>query len=86
MARASHYAELKVAVLNEVSDRAGRHAKAPTVRELASVFGTSPATMHSWLTRLGEEGLVEWTPGRHRSLRCTPTATQLLSSQVEQSA
>ena len=86
MARASRYSDQKVAVLTEISERVTRHSKVPTVRELAEAFEVSPATMHSWLRRLGEEGLVEWTPGRHRSLRCTPLAIQQLSSQGEQSA
>ena len=86
MARRTQYGEQKVAVLAEISERVRRHSKVPTVRELADRFAISAATMHSWLTRLAEEGLVEWTPGRHRSLRCTPRGIQLLSSQGERSA
>jgi DNA-binding IclR family transcriptional regulator len=86
MARLSQYRDQRLAVLTEISERVRRHSKVPTVRELAERFDISAATMHSWLTRLAEEGLVEWTPGRHRSLRCTPRAIQLLSSQDERSA
>lgn len=86
MARRSEYGNQKTAVLAEIGDRMRRHSKMPTVRELADRFEVSAATMHSWLTRLAEEGLVEWTPGRHRSLRCTPRGIQLLSLPVERSA
>jgi len=86
MARATRYGEQKLAVLAEVSERVRQHSKVPTVRELAERFGVSPATMHSWLVRLAGEELVEWSPGRHRSLRCTPRAIQLLSSQGVRSA
>lgn len=86
MPRATQYGHQKLAVLAEISERIRRHSKVPTVRELAERFGVSTATMHSWLTRLAGEGLVEWTPGRHRSLRCTARAIQLLSSQDERSA
>lgn len=86
MARASRYGDQKMAVLREVDDRVRRHSKIPTVRELAELFEVAPATMHSWLTRLSEEGLVEWTRGKHRSLRLSPAASQQLSSQDGQSA
>jgi len=91
MARASDYEDKKIAVLQEVFDRVRTHSRTPTVRELATSFDVSPATMHSWLTRLseegdGQEGLVAWTPGRHRSLHCTQTGIRLLESQAEQSA
>lgn len=80
MARASQYADKKLDVVAEIHERVRRHSRTPTVRELATRFEVSAATMHSWLNRLNEEGLVEWTPGRHRSLRVTPQATQQLSS------
>ena len=86
MARASKYSDQKLVVLQEIADRVRHHSKVPSVRELADRFQVSPATMHSWLNRLNNEGLVEWTPGRHRSLRVTPQAFQQLSSQDGQSA
>lgn len=85
MARASDYGDRKMAVVEHLEQRLRTHSKTPTVRELAETFEVSPATMHSWLTKLGKEGLVEWTPGRHRSLHCTQQAIQLLSSQAGRS-
>lgn len=92
MARASEYEDRKLEVLQSIFDRVRTHSRTPTVRELADSFDVSPATMHSWLTRLseegedGEEGLVAWTAGRHRSLHCTQRGIQLLASRGEQSA
>ena len=71
MARSSQYGDQKTAVLTEIGRRIASHSKVPTVRELAEHFEVSPSTMHSWLGRLESEGLVEWSPGRHRSLRLT---------------
>jgi DNA-binding MarR family transcriptional regulator len=86
MARQTQYGRQRVAVLAEIRGRYVAHGRPPTVRELAGRFDVGPATMHSWLKRLAEEGLVEWSPGRHRSLQCTLRGIQLLSSQDEQSA
>lgn len=79
MARASEYADKKMLVVRDIHLRLRRQSPNPSVRELATKFGVSPATMHSWLKRLEKEGMVEWTPGRHRSLRVTPQGIQLLS-------
>jgi DNA-binding transcriptional regulator YhcF (GntR family) len=72
MARATAYGDQKEAVVQAIADRRLHHSRQPTVRELAEQFEVSVATMHSWLGKLKDEGLVEWTPGRHRSLRTTP--------------
>jgi transposase len=50
------------------------------VRELAAQFGVGTATMHAWLSRLSDEGMVEWTAGRHRSLRLSQQGSQQLLS------
>ena len=80
--RKSHYGEHRIPVLRLIDDAARRHAKPPSVRELAESIGVGVATVHLYLSRLAEEGLVEWRQGSHRSLRCTPQGSQLLSSQV----
>jgi len=41
----------------------------PSLREVAKVVGVSVGTLHNYLTRMEQEGLVEWRPGAHRSLR-----------------
>lgn len=80
MARASKFEDNKIAVLEAIQAAAARHAKVPTVRELAASFEVATATMHSWLTRMAEEELIAWEPGRHRSLRLSQTGIQQLSS------
>lgn len=72
MPRESHYVARKHEVLELIQEAAERHSRPPSVRELAEHFRVSSATMHSWLRRLSDEGLVEWEQGRHRSLRCIP--------------
>lgn len=43
---------------------------APTVRELCQMLGRkSPATVHDLLTRLRSAGVVEWMPGKQRTLK-----------------
>ena len=86
MARTSKFDDNKNEILGIIEAAVQRHSKAPTVRELADTFAVAPATMHSWLSKLAEEGLIAWAPGRHRSLRLTPEAVQQLSSQDEQLA
>lgn len=86
MARASKYEDKKHEVLDLIRYATSRHTKPPTVRDLADASGVGVATMHSYLTKLSEEGLVEWYRGKHRSLRLTPAAHQLLSSQDATSA
>lgn len=78
MARATEYGNQRLAVIEAIADRKVHHSRQPTVRELAGEFEVSVATMHSWLEKLRDEGMVEWTPGRHRSLRLTPQASPLL--------
>ena len=86
MARASKFDDSKDDVLQMIEAAGRRHSKVPTVRELADSFYVAPATMHAWLSKLAEEGLIQWEAGRHRSLRLTPQAVSRLSSQDGQSA
>jgi repressor LexA len=42
----------------------------PTVRELCEMTGrSSTSTIHAHLLRLQKAGIVEWRPGRQRTLR-----------------
>lgn len=80
MARASKYEDKKEEIIALIGEAMARHSKPPAVRDLADQTGVGVATMHSYLRKLAEEGLVEWQPNRHRSLKCTPQGTQVLSS------
>lgn len=83
MGRASRLGEKRVDVLGEIVSAMRHHSKVPTVRELADHFEVGTGTMHSWLTKLAGEGLVEWTPRGHRSLRCTPAGHALVAAESE---
>jgi len=79
MARASLYAAHRDQVLRCIDTSVKSHARPPSVRELAEECGVGVATMHSYLQKLAEEGVVEWRQGRHRSLRLTPEGSLELS-------
>lgn len=79
MARASRYQAVKGEILAQIAKTEASHAKPPAVRDLAEVHEVSVSTMHSFLTKMNGEGLIEWKPGRHRSLRLTPQGSQASS-------
>ena len=79
MARASKYEDVKRDILAEIAASADAHGKAPSVRDLAEAHQVSVSTMHSFLSKLQGEGMIEWKSGRHRSLRLTPQGFQASS-------
>lgn len=79
MARVSHYVDNREKILTSVHNAATAHGKPPSVRDLAEEIDVGVATMHDYLKKLAEEGMVEWRKGRHRSLHLTPEGIQLLS-------
>lgn len=81
MARTSRYESVKDDIFQEVSAAYAAHGQAPTVRDLATKFEVGVSTMHSFLKKMSEEGLVEWSPGRHRSLRPVIQQVSRVSSQ-----
>jgi DNA-binding MarR family transcriptional regulator len=80
MSRATRFDEVAPSVLEMVFAAESRHAKPPSVRDLADAAGVAVATMHSYLTKLSEDGLLEWRSGRHRSLRLTDAGRASLAS------
>lgn len=84
--RVSRYEENRLTLLEAIESAARRHGRPPTVRMLADQAEVGVATLHSYLNKLAEEGLVEWQAKSHRSLHVTPAAIQLLSSSAEQLA
>ncbi len=79
MARASQYGDTRDKILDSVHKTALAHGKPPSVRNLAEEFDVGVATMHDYLKKLADEGMVEWRPGRHRSLHLTDLALRELS-------
>ena len=76
MGRASKYEAHREQILTMIRTAADSHGRAPTVRDLANACGVGVATVHSYLTKLSEEGLVEWSPKSHRTLRPTPLGSR----------
>lgn len=76
MARPSQYTQHRDDVLALIDAAAARHTSPPTVRALAEELGVGVATMHSYLGKMAEEGLVEWQPRSHRSIRLTLLGSQ----------
>lgn len=79
MARISHYDDNRRELLQLIWQAQVSHGKAPSIRSLAEHFDVGVATMHSYLTKLHEEGRVEWRRGKHRSLKCTESGRLELS-------
>lgn len=79
MGRISRYEDHRATILALVAENVAAHSRPPTVRTLAETCGVGVATAHSYLGQLAEEGMVEWAPKSHRSLRLTPLATQQLT-------
>ena len=77
MARASQFEANRAEVLGSIADPA--HGKPPSVRDLAQRVNVSPSTMHTYLTKLSDEGLIEWKQGRHRTLQATPEGHRQLA-------
>lgn len=78
MPRKSHYEEHRLEVLRLIEAARKAHAKPPSVRDLAEKTGVGVATMHLYLQRLTDEGLVERRINRHRSFRCSSAGVELL--------
>lgn len=78
MARASKFDEVAPKVLSGIWEAESRHSRPPSVRGLADGCGVAVATMHSYLAKLAEDGLVEWSAGRHRSLKLTAAGRALV--------
>ena len=86
MARASKYDESKHTMLLRISAAQSTDSVMPSIREFADELDVGVATAHSYLSKLASEGLIEWEPGRHRSLRLTRQGSQLLSRPAARSA
>lgn len=80
MARATNYQDDKEWVVKLIHDAQVAHSRPPTVRALATELGVGVATMHSYLRKMADEGLVDWKSGHHRSLRVTDRGMTLLSA------
>jgi DNA-binding MarR family transcriptional regulator len=82
--RKSHYQEHRAEALHLIERSWQTKVTAPTVRDLAAQTHVGLATMHLYLGRMYEEGLIEWQPGsrRAKTLKVSSSGRQLLSLRV----
>lgn len=69
MGRQSKYEHYKQPVLDAIADLTRKEGKPPSLREVAKATDVSVATLHSYIQRLRDDGLIEWRQRGHRSLR-----------------
>ena len=81
MPRKSHYDEHRLEVLRLIEAARRAHSKPMSVRDLADRTGVGVATMHLYLQRLTDEGLVGRRINRHRSFRCSAAGVALLEAE-----
>lgn len=73
MPRQSLYHFKRDGILEAVSTLTDANkGKAPSIREIAEVADVSIATLHSYLVKMKNEGVIEWTERHHRSLKVLP--------------
>ena len=80
MARVTHYQDDKEWVIKLIHNAQVAHSRPPTIRDLADELGVGLATMHSYLTKMVEEGLIDRKRGHHRSLTVTDVGMSLISA------
>lgn len=65
----SKMSEKQFAIYAEIESFIAKHKYPPSVRELAAAFNIqSPSTIHSYLRRLKDHGLIGWEPNSPRTL------------------
>jgi repressor LexA len=68
--RSSRFSEKEKAILDYINDNIRREGYSPTVRDIQNALGIkSTSTVHSYLCRLEEKGLIKKDQGKSRSLR-----------------
>lgn len=75
MPRQSLYMYKRDGILDAISTLSAATGKAPSIREIAEVSDVSIATLHSYLTKMKDEGVITWTERHHRSLKVSSTAS-----------
>lgn len=82
MGRRSQYPVKRDEIVSAIAALTEERHRNPSVREIAERTGLSVATLHSYLQRLADDGLIEWRSKRHRSIRLTPDGQRLVSTSV----
>lgn len=69
MPRQSLYQFKRDGILTAIETLRAATGKAPSIREIAEVADVSIATLHSYLVKMKDEGVIEWQERHHRSLK-----------------
>jgi len=80
--RRSQYPEKREEIVRAISGLLAANHRTPSVREVADEVDLSIATLHSYLGKLNEEGLIEWRTRRHRSIMLTREGEALAATGV----
>ena len=68
--RVSHYSEKERAIYDFINETIRRDGYSPTVRDIQNAVGIkSTSTVHAYLSRLEEKGLIRKDPGKSRTLQ-----------------
>lgn len=68
--RASRYSEKEKAIYDYISETLEREGYSPTVRDIQNALGIkSTSTVHAYLSRLEEKGMIRKDPGKSRTLQ-----------------
>lgn len=82
MGRQSQYPVKRDEIVTAISTILGESHRNPTMREIATRTNLSVATLHAYLGKLSDEGLIEWRTKRHRSIRLTPEGQRRANTTV----
>ncbi len=67
--RASRYSEKEQAIYDYITETIEREGYSPTVRDIQNALGIkSTSTVHAYLTRLAEKGMIRKDPGKSRTI------------------
>lgn len=82
MPRKSRYPAKRGEIIEAITALTLEYHRTPSVRELSERIDVPVATLHSYLERLSNEGLIRWEAKRHRSLKLTPEGERIASTQA----
>ena len=73
--RASRYSEKEQAIYDYITETIEREGYSPTVRDIQNALGIkSTSTVHAYLARLEEKGMIRKDPGKSRTINTAQTA------------
>ncbi len=81
--RASRYNEKEQAIYNYINETIEREGYSPTVRDIQKALGIkSTSTVHAYLARLEEKGMIRKDPGKSRTINTGKIADSKRSAQI----